>query len=367
MTLVMVLLCACGDPAPGGADDSTVAVDDSGADDSGVDDTGGAKTDAGWDDDVFSVSGTLTWTIDFADDSLDCSYTRTYTGTEDRSEPWTCPDCAVQFEVAVAFDGIDCYQSLGTGAEPSAVEYIGMATDGSFHRASSVNFPMVEQGTASVDGDTIAIHNEDTPDDQSYTLTVDGTLERAHSDADPMDGWVSPESYACGWPTSDLPPYDGPWTITGDALPDGWFIDTCDEPVRLHDFAGSYLVIDIAATDCGPCQGMATDAPAFEEDMAAQGLTVFGITLLAPSLDAILEDTPTGTLEAWANTFDVSGPVLGDRGWGYAVLGEYIGVDNFAYPTWAVVSPDLEVLSVGTGYGTGTWDEIAATIENDHG
>ena len=359
MILVAFLACTGGDPDDviGGGDDSgTNITDDSG-------DTNPGE----WGDAVFAISGTLTWTLDFADDALDCSYTRTYSGTEDRSEPWTCPDCAVQFEAAVEFDGIDCYDSLGTGTEPSSVEYLGVAADGSFHRASAVNYPMVEQGTAELAGDVLTIHNEDMPDDQSYVLTVDGTLERELSDADPLEGWTSPETYACGWPSSDLPPYEGPWTVQGDALPDGWFLDACGEPVRLHDFAGNYLVIDIAATDCGPCQEMASAAPAFEEDMAARGLNVYGITLLAPSLAAILDDTSPSTLDAWSDAFDLHSPVLGDRGWGYNVLGSYVGIENFAYPTWAVVTPDLEVISAGTGYGDGMWDDIAAIIEADHG
>jgi len=273
----------------------------------------------------------------------------------------------VQFEAAVELEGIDCYKSLSTGAPPSPVEYLGVGADGSFRRAPAVNYPLVEQGTATLDGDTFTIHNESVSDDPSFLLTIDGTLERSPSDADPHEGWTPPASYECGWPTSDLPSYDGPWTIVDDALPDGWFLDACGEPVRLHDFAGSYLVIDIAATDCGPCQQMATAAPAFEEDMAARGLEVYGITLLAPSLDAILDDTPTGTLEEWTEYFDLVGPVLGDRGWGYSVLGSYVGIESFAYPTWAVVTPDLEVISVGTGYGDGLWDEIATTIEDDHG
>ena len=317
--------------------------------------------------DAYTIAGTLTWTVDFPDDTLDCSYSRTYSGTEDRSEPWTCPDCTVQFEATAELDGIDCYESLGTGTTPSGVEYLGVGADGSFRRAPMVNYPMVEQGTATLEGDVFTIHNEDVPDDQSYVLTVDGTLERLRTDADPLEGWTPPESYACGWPKSDLPPYDGPWTIVDDALPDGWFLDACNEPVRLHDFAGSYLVIDIAATDCGPCQQMATAAPAFEEDMAARGLKVYGITLLAPSLDAILDDTSTETLADWTEYFGLSGPVLGDRGWGYNVLGSYVGIETFAYPTWAVVTPDLQVISVGTGYGDGLWDDIAATIEDDHG
>jgi hypothetical protein len=63
--------------------------------------------------------------------------------------------------------------------------------------------------------------------------------------------------------------------------------------------------------------------------------------------------TSTETLADWTEYFGLSGPVLGDRGWGYNVLGSYVGIDTFAYPTWAVVTPDLQVISVGTGYGDG--------------
>ncbi len=49
------------------------------------------------------------------------------------------------------------------------------------------------------------------------------------------------------------------------------------------------------------------------------------------------------------------------------MLGDYVGIENFAYPTWAVVTPDLQVISWGTGYGAGMWDDIAALIEDDNG
>jgi hypothetical protein len=147
---------------------------------------------------AYAISGTLTWTVDFDDDALDCSYTRTYSGTEDRSEPWTCPDCTLQFAAAAKLDGIECYDSLGTDRKPSAVEYLGIGADGSFRRAPAVNYPMVEQGTATLDGDVYTIHNEDAPDDKSYVLTVDGALERSPTDADPLEGWKPPERYECG-------------------------------------------------------------------------------------------------------------------------------------------------------------------------
>jgi thiol-disulfide isomerase/thioredoxin len=144
-------------------------------------------------------------------------------------------------------------------------------------------------------------------------------------------------------------------------LPDGWFLDTCGEPVRLQDFADGYVVLDASATDCGPCQQMALDEPAFETAMAAEGISVTSITLLAPTLAAILDDTPVETLEAWRNDYAVSGPVLADRGWAYAIPEHFLGVST--YPTWVVVTPDLRTVAIGNGYES--FDEIADSIRTD--
>ncbi len=158
------------------------------------------------------------------------------------------------------------------------------------------------------------------------------------------------------------PPYDGPWEFHVNApIPDGWFFDACGEPVRLHDLTGTYLVIDVAAVDCPPCQVMAQAEPAFASAMAKEGIEVRGVTLLAPSLSAILDDTPTETLEAWTKAYAVEGPVLADRGWGYAVLEHFLGAKN--YPTWAVVSPDLRAIAIGSGFES--YDAIAEAIRID--
>jgi thiol-disulfide isomerase/thioredoxin len=362
-SILLLGIVSCVGPDDGTPGDGSNAADDSAATDDTGSDSGGSGA---WGDDVYGLVGTITWSVDFADDTQDCSYSRTYAATEDWSEPWTCPDCVARFQADAVLDGVDCYQMLTGTSDVQPVEYLGVGADGSFHRTTYANYPLVEQGTAELEGDTITIHNEDEADDGSYSLAVDGTLERSHSDVDPWNGFVPPDSYACGWPKADPAPFDGAWELTdGGTVPDGWFKDTCDEVVRLQDFADGYFIVDVAATDCGPCQSMATDEPAFEEDMAAQGITVHVVTLMSPSLSAILDDTPTSVLQKWTDYFGLSGPVLADRGWGYAILGTYLGKEGFGYPAWAVVSPDLRVILVGSGYGAGLWDEIGAAIEAD--
>ncbi|MFT7518009.1 MAG: hypothetical protein ACI9MC_000133, partial [Kiritimatiellia bacterium] len=48
--------------------------------------------------------------------------------------------------------------------------------------------------------------------------------------------------------------------------------------------------------------------------------------------------------------FGLHGPVLADRGWGYWLGNEALPT-GFAYPTWILVSPELEVLDMGAGFG----------------
>jgi hypothetical protein len=64
---------------------------------------------------------------------------------------------------------------------------------------------------------------------------------------------------------------------------------------------------------------MASKEAAFTAAMAKDGIDVRSVTLLAPSLSAILDDTPIETLESWKKTYGVTGVVLADRGWGYAI------------------------------------------------
>jgi len=120
--------------------------------------------------------------------------------------------------------------------------------------------------------------------------------------------------------------------------------------VRLHDFAGQYLVVDISAMDCPPCQSMAAAEPAFVADMAAEGIEVEVVTLLAPSLSDILGVITADELQDWTDSFSLTSPVLGDRGWGLYVIGDAVGEASFGYPSWAVVTPELEVIELGVGF-----------------
>lgn len=318
------------------------------------------------------VTGEVTWSVAYDADAVaagavNCTYTRSYTATEDRSAPWTCHACAEVFAATMSMSTSDqaCYRGL-TGQDPDVEERIGW-DDATFYRAlgtfGSLG-PTADRTDGGDGSDGIAFHAEVPDVDSAFggtaTLTIDGALAVAEGPGDPWSGMTPPDVYTCGWHKQDPPPYEGPWEVeVGKQLPDGWFGDRCGQGVRLHDLAGSYTVVDLAAADCGPCQAMAAEEHAFLQDLRAEGVEVTTVTLLAPALSAPFETAEIGLLTAWQVAFGIADPVLGDRGWGVA-MALSVWPESLAYPSWFVVSPSFEVIGVGQGFGD--WEPMRTLI-----
>jgi len=320
---------------------------------------------------VETVSGTATWNLDFDADAqaaglTSCSYTRTYTGgVEDRSAPWLCPECDIVYKVGVTLEGTDCYEQVA-GTDVPPIEWIGHGPDGYF-RTYFENSLLSAQGTVTENAVGFDIVNEtdwyEHTEGGTFRFSVSGSFETGSTEADAFHGFAPPEEHTCGWPSTskDLVLGKGPMAV-GEPLPDGLFLDLCREGVRLHDFEGQYLVIDVSAMNCGPCRSMADQHGDFVAAMTDAGIDAEVITLLAPSLDNVLGPTEHVHLQEWVDTFEIHSPVLGDRGYGYWVIGEALG-DEFGYPAWVVVAPDLEVLEIWKGFGG--WEDIVNII-TDH-
>lgn len=320
-----------------------------------------------------TLDGRFTWTIDFDDAARasghePCSYTRVYSGEEDVSVPWLCPDCDITWRATVAMTPDDqaCYAQISE-VPPEPVEWLGLG-DEQWWRGNE-NTLLAAVGPFEQDDDALTVSYDlewkplqadgsSTADAGSYQLSMTGDATLGTGRGDPWHGYRPPETYTCGWPDRDPPAFDGPWVLErGRLLPDGAFLDRCDEALRLHDLVGSWIVVDIAAKDCGPCQTMALDAPAFLETVDEPLIVV---TLLTKSLVAQLEPTDRSDIDAWADAFDVSMPVVRDRGWGY-----WIGLASFgsaaAWPTTIVVGPDGRVRDMWVGYYG--WERVRQVID----
>jgi hypothetical protein len=298
-----------------------------------------------------TLEGTMTWTVDFDADAeaagkTDCEYTRQYEGVEDLSAPWLCGSCDLLFEADVTMiDGRDeCYSQVSP-TDPAATEWIGFG-GGEYYRNGRV------QGSATDDFITDhAIADFVVSEGGMLSFQIDGEFTVGSEEGDVFHGVEAPEEYACGWPTSDAPVYDGNYVLEiGGLIPDGIFIDACSEMVRLHDFLGTYLVVDISAIDCPPCRTMAAAEGLFVQEMADEGIDVEVITLLAPSLSDTSGTPSLEQIEAWIEDFEVHAPVLGDRAWGPSVARPALA-EEYAYPTSILVRPDGTVMEWRTGFG----------------
>ncbi len=357
------LFAGCGDDevAFTSSSSTSTGVGGGGGADGGSTPTGGAGGSGGTinpGQSRITIAGDATWAVTFdataqGNGATNCSYTRHYEGVQDQSRPWLCPSCEVIFLATVQMTAgqQDCYVQV-TDQPPATEEWVGYG-GGTWWRGRGG--PMSDQGTATVTTTTVdlvnAVQDLEAPVGGIMGFDVTGAFTLGEEQGDPMHGWVAADSYSCNWPKSNLPEYTGNYLLTiGQTLPDGLFRDRCDEVVRLHDFQGAYLVIDMSAIDCPPCQNMAAEEAQFVADMAAQSIEVHVITMLAPSLADPLGLTTTAMLENWTTTYGLASPVLADRGWGLSMFLPAL-VDETAYPSWVIVDPDLVVFNMGVGYG----------------
>jgi hypothetical protein len=306
-----------------------------------------------------TISGDATWTVTFdataqAAGATNCSYTRHYQGVEDQSAPWLCPQCQITFRASVQMTAgaQDCFPQVST--TPAATEeWLGYGS-GKWWRGQGG--PASEQGTAAVDGAGVTwantVQDLEAPMGGTLGFDVAGTFTIGDEQGDPMNGWVVAGSYQCGWPKAGPPAYDGDYLLVRDAaVPDGIFKDSCQEVVRLHDFAGDYWLVNMSAVDCPACRGMAADEEQFVTTMQGHGIKVWVITLLAPALDEPWGETTKTMIDSWIDDFSLTSPVLGDRGWGLAMFIPTLG-EQTAYPGWILVRPDMTVLDFGAGYSS---------------
>ena len=269
-----------------------------------------------------AISGTATWAVEFDADALalgafNCSYTRAYEGLEDRSSPWLCPTCEKMFRSTVQLTGEDCYNQVTT-AEVPEVEWTGYAATAdtagdaeSYFRTSFENYRLSPQGVVTITPTGFELRNEtewyERTGGGTFRFVVTGSFDEREVEENAYRGFAPPETYTCGWPQSDTPMSLGKGPIEiGQELPDGLFRDACGEGVRLHDFAGNYIVIDVSAMNCGPCRAMAEQHAVFENAMTALGIDAVVVTLLAPALDNVLGQTSQTQLEDWINTYELN-------------------------------------------------------------
>lgn len=303
-----------------------------------------------------TLSGSPVWSFDFdaeaeAAGQTDCGYPRTYTGVEDRSAPWICPSCELLFYASTEVERGPgtCFSMVNSGRIPD-IEWIGYQ-DGAWYRSVDANFS--ERGPASYADGVLTISQTYAGADAlrggTYDLSIDGELSVGEEEGSTLP-YAAASSYSCGWPKADPPPYTGDYTLVeGQPLPDGLFQDECGDWVRLHDFAGNFLLIETGTLDCSACQQFAEGEAQFLADMEALGIPVTVVTLMSESLDVPASSVSASDLIAWREHFGLDSAVLSDRLWALSVVAPAVG-SSYGNPSLVLADPELNVVQFGTGF-----------------
>jgi peroxiredoxin len=127
-------------------------------------------------------------------------------------------------------------------------------------------------------------------------------------------------------------------TAEGDLMEDFALQDQNGNTVRLSDYCGSVVLLEMGAMWCGVCQEYASEIPETMAEYGSQGLVI--LNLLAENEQG---GTPSQSeLTEWATTYGITTPVLADANWG--VWNRYFGE---ATPENILVGRDGEILVLG--------------------
>jgi thiol-disulfide isomerase/thioredoxin len=172
-------------------------------------------------------------------------------------------------------------------------------------------------------------------DREEYEAGTDGAVAWSW----PLDGCRWPELHAQA--VTLVGDQETGWN-DHDVVPDLKWIDQCGGEVSPWQFPGHVIVLDMAATWCGPCQ-----------ESAAMLQSIFasyrdrGFVLLTALQGALLEEG-----QDWASAYGSSHPVSGDVD---SVLAEQLAERSTIYPTYVLVDANLKVRSVKSGEAEQSW------------
>lgn len=313
------------------------------------------------------LSSETTWTLSFDEEAevaglSDCSYHRSYTGVEILDQPYLCPDCEViTGGDATMTEGADCFAQISEG-EGSRPEWWGLGADGQVWRVSRENLRMASPtGVVSTGDGSGASYSWEAEIALSAggTVLLSATGSATVTQTDTLLPEPFPERqtpYAGGWPQADPGTLVGDWDLqVGDTFPNALEQDLCGERVYLHDFADRYLILDISQYNCGPCQTMAQEFPAFQSELAAQGIQVDMATFMGNGLSDPLVPPSQDIVDQWTERFGVHGPLFLDRGFAYNTLHDFLeeySQEDIGFPAWVILGPDMELLYGNIGYGS---------------
>lgn len=135
--------------------------------------------------------------------------------------------------------------------------------------------------------------------------------------------------------------------MRGAAAPEFTVLGAKGESVRLADFRGKIVLLDVSATWCGPCQAAMPNLDRIARKYADQGVVLLGVTASDTRENYDGWISRNAARYAFAMTFDPAGK----DGWKDSVFNLGYGVTGF--PTMFIIGRDGKLLETKSGGGPG--------------
>jgi peroxiredoxin len=149
-------------------------------------------------------------------------------------------------------------------------------------------------------------------------------------------------------PTSALPSGSTTGFLkAGDVAPEFSVLGPKGETIKLSDFRGKIVIVDISATWCGPCQAAMPNNDRVFKKYADQGVVLLGVTA----------DDTRAAYDGWVKrsvgkyTFTMTFDLPGKEGWKESIFNTGYRVTGF--PMMFVIGRDGKILETVSGGGPG--------------
>jgi peroxiredoxin len=133
----------------------------------------------------------------------------------------------------------------------------------------------------------------------------------------------------------------------GDIAPEFTVTGPKGETIKLSDYRGKIIIVDVSATWCGPCQAAMPNNDRIAQKYAAQGVVLLGITA----------DDSRAAYDGWIQRnaekykFTMAFDPLGKDGWKDSVFNTQYFITGF--PTMFVIGRDGKIVETVSGGGPG--------------